>query len=76
MTGAEETIIDRIEEVSGGVKRLADQQREQTAATILAALIAKGRSVDAQGPDDIWGCRTTAHEAVLLADLLRAELAK
>lgn len=50
--------------------------REQTAATILAALIAKGRSLNAQGPDDMWGCRSTTHEAVMLTDMLRAELAK
>jgi len=44
-------------------------QREQTAATVLAALIERGRAI-ATGRDE------TVREAVELADALRAELEK
>lgn len=57
--------------------RVGETQREQTAATILAALIAAGRSVQAQARDDLNpGIVNTTREAIGLADYLRAELAK
>lgn len=64
------SLIDRLEEISGSIQRAADQQREATAATILAALIQAYDGVfwpDYNGLDAV-------RNAVRLTDRLRAEM--
>jgi uncharacterized membrane protein YbjE (DUF340 family) len=63
-------IIDRLEEISGSVQRLADMQREQTAATILAALIQAHDGSFSVAYDGADKAGSAAH----LADLLREAL--
>lgn len=65
-------LADELREIDANLTALAstlvENQREQTAATLLAALMTRGRSLDSQHAP------ATVRDAVALTDALRAAL--